>query len=100
MAFFGLTKLGPQNLFVASSKEALNLTIFTDGDMEAAFDQTCGRNVDEIRKSDLRKYLQKLYCGPLIPESDVQALEQLFGANENDSLERANFLAALKVRRG
>lgn len=43
MAFFGLTKLGEQNLFEASSKNGADLTLFEDRDIEIAFDRTVGK---------------------------------------------------------
>ena len=48
MAFFGLTKLGEQNLFHARSKDGNDLTLFANCDFTIAFDQTVGARIVRV----------------------------------------------------
>jgi hypothetical protein len=75
MAFFGLTALGPQNTFAASSRHHRNLQIFEDTDFQAAWDKVNGRNALYCKVSKLEKVFTTLFHGP-VPETDIGPLQR------------------------
>lgn len=113
MAFFGLTKLGEQNLFLARSKDGNDLTLFANGDFITAFDQTVGmyttnnvrrtyvRTGDDavnLRMDQLPAYFEKLYCGPLYPEKELIAVKERFQGFEE--IPKEDFVRALIEMKG
>jgi len=77
MSFFGLTQLGEQRPFHASSRHGLDLSLFVLKDFQVAFDRTFGMEADCLPLDALPKYLEKLYEGPLVGEEDEALIQQI-----------------------
>lgn len=96
MAFFGLTRLGEQNLFQANSREQFNLSLFDEADFVRAFEQIVMAREDEtsILAEDIVPFLQELYLGPMIPEADYKELFSMF-EDENSRVSKTDVMAKL-----
>lgn len=79
MAFFGLTALGPQNSFEASSRHHRNLQIFEDEDFQMAWEKVNGKRGLFCPVSKLEEVFSALFHGPL-PETDAEPLREGFHA--------------------
>ncbi len=64
MAFFGLTALGPQNEFKASSKYRTYLNIFTENDYNVVWKRTVGEE-KHCLSNKIPSMFKTLYKGPL-----------------------------------
>lgn len=69
MAFFGLTALGPQNSFAASSTLFKYIQIFDESDFQNAWFKINGKDSSYCQLSKLPSILKVLYHGP-IPVTD------------------------------
>jgi hypothetical protein len=67
MAFFGLTALGPQNVFAETSKNARHLHIFDEEDFKAAWNKINGVDATYGRISSLDEIMCQLFRGPVPP---------------------------------
>mmetsp|Transcript_22023 Transcript_22023/g.37294 ORF Transcript_22023/g.37294 Transcript_22023/m.37294 type:complete len:184 (+) Transcript_22023:100-651(+) len=76
MAFFGLTALGQQNTFHASSILATNLHVFVEKDFESAWNRVTG-SAASCEGAQLSEVFIKLYHGP-VPEHDAERLSEAF----------------------
>lgn len=62
MAFFGATKLGPQNPFTAIHVEALDVSLFVDDDFGEAFDKVAKDGF--LDAEDTLAFMTELFHGP------------------------------------
>lgn len=76
MAFFGLTALGHQNTFHASSILATNLHVFEKSDFESAWNRVT-KSASSCKGEQLFDVFIKLYHGP-VPEHDAERLSEAF----------------------
>jgi hypothetical protein len=76
MAFFGLTALGQQNTFHASSILATNLHVFVSNDFESAWNRVT-KSAASCEGGELFDIFIKLYHGP-VPEHDAECLSEAF----------------------
>lgn len=105
MAFFGLTALGEQNYFRDNSAAmGMDLSLFSTEDCERALDKALGfrkqgTRAESILVEQIPKYLETLYCGPLVPSWDLELvlskLRDDFGDEDGTEIPRRNFLAAV-----
>eukprot|EP00752_Nemacystus_decipiens_P010665 g9496.t2 len=63
MAFFGLTALGPQNCFQVSLLDFSYLDVFTDVDMENAFNRVDQQKRGFLHPEQVEEFLSELYHG-------------------------------------
>lgn len=77
MAFFGLTSLGPQNTFAATSTRFRQIIIFSDQDFTRAWNRVNGKDQMHCDTSKLKDIIKVLYCGPT-PESDALVIDRVF----------------------
>uniref|UniRef100_A0A7S2SKI1 Uncharacterized protein n=1 Tax=Mucochytrium quahogii TaxID=96639 RepID=A0A7S2SKI1_9STRA len=104
MAFFGLTQLGEQNYFHANSVFGTDLGLFNSHDFVVALDQLISVDGNKIMIKMIPQYLEKLYKGPLFPETDCGLIEEClareFGIPTEDTdtfVSRDEFLQALEI---
>jgi hypothetical protein len=76
MTFFGLTALGPQNVFAATATTYRYLQIFEEEDFKAAWVKV-NKESKQSFKTNLSAIFTALFHGP-IPESDSKFLANAF----------------------
>ncbi|KAJ8601549.1 hypothetical protein CTAYLR_005228 [Chrysophaeum taylorii] len=91
MAFFGLTRLGPQNSFHEALRARSKLNIFEAAEFETAFAQV-GRDGD-VRLAQVPEVFEILYRGPA-PPADVERCEKHLP--KTSLVSRDEFLKAVK----
>lgn len=100
MAFFGLTALGPQDNFAASSRGFCNIYVFEDIDFENAWKKVVGDGKN-TKMSSLPAILSSLFHGPP-PENDQYQLDNAFNwevQDENNALSFAEYMnTMIKLR--
>jgi len=96
MAFFGITKLGPQNSFQDSLKKASVITCFTEAEFESAYARVARDNECGCLTADkLPEILAVVYHGPA-PETDLLRVQhKLEGCGPETPLPLENLLAAV-----
>jgi len=82
MAFFGLTALGPQDNFAASSRGFCNLYVFEDSDFENAWKKTVG-DAKNTKMGSLPVILKALFHGTP-PANDQEQLDAAFNWEVQD----------------
>ena len=98
MAFFGLTALGDQNPFAVAHKGSTTLKLFSDNDIDAAIDRTTGGA--DITASDLEKYFEKLFYGPLYSKEQLAEVRAHFSEERPSMTKREFFSVVVSVRDG
>ena len=96
MAFFGITKLGPQNSFQDSLKKASVITCFASAEFESAYARVATRRgCDTLTADAVPAILEVVYHGPA-PETDLLRVQhKLASCGEGDPLPLVDFLAAV-----
>ena len=95
MAFFGITKLGPQNSFQDSLKKASVIECFTQDEFEAAYAKVARLSGEAITAAKVPEILAVVYHGPA-PETDAARIGgQLAGYAADDALPLDAFLGAV-----
>jgi len=96
MAFFGITKLGPQNSFQDSLKKASVITCFAEAEFESAYARVATRRgVSTLTADAVPAILEVVYHGPA-PETDLLRVQhQLAACGADAELPVADFLAAV-----
>lgn len=89
MSFFGLTRLGHERPFFSNTDGAYALNIFGNHEFGIAFNAVAGDDTTAATTS-LRAVLERLYHGPFIPHTILQALTREVGAG--DSFTREQFI--------
>lgn len=75
MAFFGLTKLGPQDTFRESGRDQTNILMYSEKDIKYAWERTCQSGSVTLRKDELEKFMQNVYeGGPWYPKEEYNFL--------------------------
>ena len=64
MSFFGITALGPPNIFKSSLVNALGLTVYSDEEFEAAFHRVDKDQSGFITPTEVEELLYETYGYP------------------------------------
>ena len=75
MAFFGITALGPPNIFKSSLINALGINVYTDDEFEAAFKRVDRGNADVLTSQDVEELLYETYGYPALEEEIKMFIE-------------------------
>ena len=94
MAFFGITALGPPNVFKTSLVNALGLTVYSDEEYEAAFARVDKDGSGAITKDEVEELLYETYGYPAL-EEEVQMFMDDFDANSDGKVTLDEFKAGL-----
>ena len=94
MAFFGITALGPPNVFKSSLVNALGLQVYTDEEFEAAFKRVDRDNSGYITKNEVEELLYETYGYPAL-EQEVTMFMEDFDANHDGKVSMDEFKQAL-----
>lgn len=92
-SFFGVTQLGPQEVFQSNIADALDMTFFDDGEVEASFRKFDKDGSSAIDASDIRPVLEDLYHGDA-PERELSFFARRFGLEAGPRVAWDDFLAA------
>ena len=95
MAFFGLTALGPQDNFAASSKSFCNLYVFEDADFESAWNRVTKASKFTTFGS-LSEILTVLFHGP-VPENDMERISSGFMLDVQDDANPLSFAEYMNI---
>ncbi len=98
MAFFGITALGPPNVFKTSLVNALGLTVYSDEEYEAAFARVDKDGSGAITKDEVEELLYETYGYPAL-EEEVQMFMEDFDANSDGKVTLDEFKAGLSRMR-
>ena len=98
MAFFGITALGPPNVFKTSLVNALGLTVYTDEEYEAAFCRVDKDSSGAITKNEIEELLYETYGYPALEEEIAMFMED-FDANSDGKVTLEEFKTALNRMR-
>lgn len=99
MAFFGLTQIGAQSPFVAESRAALDLTYFSDEELEAAFLRVVPADRGSANVEQIGDILNVLYHGEP-PEHEVDGLRERLDRGDASGFTLRDFVAAAAELRG
>lgn len=94
MAFFGITALGPPNVFKSSLVNALGLQVYTDEEFMAAFKKVDRDNSGYITKNEVEELLYETYGYPAL-EQEVAMFMEDFDANHDGKVSYEEFKQAL-----
>ena len=95
MAFFGITSLGPPNIFKSSLVNALGITVYTDEEFTAAFQKVDTDNSGFITSNEVEQLLYETYGYPAL-EEEVKMFMEDFDANHDGKVSYEEFCAALQ----
>ena len=98
MAFFGITALGPPNIFKTSLINALGLTVYTDEEYEEAFKRVDKDGSGAITKDEVEELLFETYGYPALEEEVAMFMED-FDANADGKVTLEEFKTALNRMR-
>ena len=98
MAFFGITALGPPNIFKSSLINALGITVYTDEEFERAFAKVDRDNSGFITPNEVEELLYEAYGYPALDE-EVELFMKEFDANADGKVSMAEFKACLSRMR-
>ena len=98
MSFFGITALGPPNIFKSSMINALGLNVYTDEEFEAAFKRVDKDSSGYITKDEVEELLYETYGYPAL-EEEVKMFMEDFDANHDGKVSLDEFKAALSRMR-
>jgi hypothetical protein len=94
MAFFGITALGPPNVFKSSMINALGIQVYTDEEFEAAFKKVDKDQSGYITQNEVEELLYETYGYPAL-EEEVKMFMEDFDANHDGKVSLEEFKAAL-----
>lgn len=94
MTFFGLTALGPQNVFAATATTYRYLQVFDEEDFKTAW-RKVNKESNQTLKTNIGAILTALFRGP-IPENDRVFLDNAFD-EEFETPETISFQSFLKI---
>ncbi len=94
MAFFGITALGPPNIFKSSLINALGITVYTDEEFTAAFQKVDKDGSGYITSNEVEQLLYETYGYPAL-EDEVKMFMEDFDANHDGKVSFEEFTAAL-----
>ena len=98
MAFFGITALGPPNIFKSSLVNALGLTVYSDEEFEAAFIRVDKDNSGFITPNEVEELLYETYGYPAL-EEEIQMFMEDFDANSDGKVNLEEFKNGLSRMR-
>merc|ERR550514_2187862 len=94
MTYFGITALGPPNIFKSSLINALGLNVYTDEEFVEAFKRVDKDGSGAITKDEVEELLYETYGYPAL-EEEVQMFMEDFDANSDGKVTLEEFKAAL-----
>ena len=94
MAFFGITALGPPNIFKSSLINALGITVYSDEEFEAAFKKVDRDGSGFITPNEVEELLYETYGYPAL-EEEVKMFMEDFDANHDGKVSYEEFKGAL-----
>ena len=80
MSFFGITALGPPNIFKSSMVNALGLNVYTDEEFETAFQKVDKEGSGCITTAEVEELLYETYGYPAL-EEEVKMFTETIEAN-------------------
>ena len=95
MSFFGITALGPPNIFKSSLVNALGITVYTDEEFQAAFAKVDKDQSGFITSNEVEQLLYETYGYPAL-EDEVKMFMEDFDANHDGKVSYEEFVAALQ----
>ena len=94
MALFGITALGPPNIFQSSLASALGVTVFTDEEFEAAFKKFDKDGSGFITPDEVEELLYHVYGFPPL-EQEVKLFIEAFDLNADGKVSFDEFKGVL-----
>ena len=94
MSFFGITALGPPNIFKSSLVNALGINVYTDEEFEEAFKRVDRDNSGFITSNEVEELLYETYGYPAL-EEEIKMFMEEFDANQDGKVSLEEFKAAL-----
>ena len=98
MSFFGITALGPPNIFKSSMINALGLTVYTDEEFEAAFKRVDKDSSGYITSNEVEELLYETYGYPAL-EEEIKMFMEDFDSNHDGKISYDEFKDALSRMR-
>eukprot|EP00903_Cladosiphon_okamuranus_P019901 g18292.t1 len=98
MAFFGLTALGPQNCFQVSLLDFSYLDVFTDLDIELAFNRVDQRKRGFVHPEQVEEFLTELYHGKPKPCDLARFMGKMKALPVDEGGEKANRVTLDNIR--
>merc|ERR1711981_1122714 len=95
---FGITALGPPNIFKSSLVNAMGLTVYTDEEFEAAFTKVDRDGSGFITPNEVEELLYETYGYPAL-EEEIKMFMDDFDANHDGKVSKEEFKAALSRMR-
>ena len=100
MTYFGITALGPPNIFKSSMVNALGLNVYTDEEFEAAFKRVDKNGSGCITKDEVEELLYETYGYPAL-EEEVKMFMEDFETHHEGKVTFDEFKTALgRMREG
>lgn len=96
MAFFGLTALGPQNAFEASSTTFRYIQVFDEDDFKEAWTKVCGKETQHCHRSKFPLILKALFHGP-VPVNERDILDDAFQSTTFETPETISLESYLRI---
>ena len=103
MAFFGITALGPQNIFAQTEINFRNMQIFEEKDFQQSWDKINGKGAEICLFSKIELILKDLFHGE-IPKNDLPSIQDAlndykFQADSKNAITYQNYIdLMLKLR--
>ena len=98
MAFFGITALGPPNIFKSSLINALGISVYSDEEFVAAFKKVDKDGSGYITPNEVEELLYETYGYPAL-EEEVNMFMEDFDANHDGKVSFEEFTTALNRMR-
>ena len=94
MAFFGITALGPPNVFKSSLVNALGISVYTDEEFEEAFKRVDKDKSGYITSNEVEELLYETYGYPAL-EEEIKMFMEDFDQNHDGKVSLDEFKAGL-----
>jgi len=95
MAFFGLTALGTEDVFDASSTDKLDIVAFTEEEIKATFDEFDADDNGHMDTREIEALLTKLFRGPP-RDNEKKLFMETFDTNNDGKVTWAEFSSTIK----
>merc|ERR1712086_837113 len=98
MSFFGITALGPPNIFKSSLVNALGINVYTDEEFEEAFKRVDKDNSGFITSNEVEELLYETFGYPAL-EEEIKMFMEGFDTNNDGKVSLEEFKATLTKMR-